>query len=416
MEGLKESINILKDEVAKFNISEHIEQLGSIHRAVYYGDIVKLEELLRRGEDGDDEDGTPFNYTAAHWAAVRCDADILDLLNDFGTNMSAVEGTDLRPLHVAALAGNSAALIWLLENTYDIESTDIYDQTPLHQAALNGCLQAVKILVEYGASMEATDEYGMTPVCLAAARGFSHIVHFLLQEGANPAVRDIDGKTLLHASSAVDDVATIVCLLKTGIYVNAKDNMNSTPLHDAAKNDCCKAIRLLLQSGADKIVRDIDGCTPFDRAKEAGHKKSITLLMDKEEGETVLLKDYVEETECNDMQIDSTTSFVEPDSNFSDIVTENSLLIDSTTTYVDLSDRQMENSDVHTTDKHNDAESNNVMDRENFTVSCNYNNACDYGDDKLNSICCDDSVDEEEPKLQLDFSALTPDDINKIIF
>ncbi|XP_014272199.1 ankyrin repeat, PH and SEC7 domain containing protein secG-like [Halyomorpha halys] len=393
MEGLMEGVDMLKEDITKFDISKHIKQLGPLHRAVVDGDKVKLEEMLRHGEDGDDEDGTPFNYTTAHWAAMKSDDDILELLNDFGTNMSAVDETDMRPLHVAALAGNSVALMWLLENTYDIESTDIYEQTPLHLAALNGRLQAVKILVEHGASMEATDEFGMTPICIAAARGFSHVVHFLLQKGANPVVQDIDGKTLLHASSAVDDVATIVCLLKKRIDPNAKDNMNCTPLHDAAKNGCCKSICELLKNGADKNVTDLDGCTPFYRAKEAGHLKTIALLADKEEDEMAFVEVNVEVTEYNNSQIDSTTNYLEPNINNGHSITP------------------MESSDKK--DNCDDLESNFVIDREIVAINSYCNNACTYVKD--NEIANDDESEDEEG-FKLDFSVLTTDDINKIIF
>ena len=140
------------------------------------------------------------------------------------------------PLHIAAIGGDSATVIILLEAGADIEAGVDGGYTPLHLAALNSNVDAVKTLLNVGADIEARREGGYTlymwpPIWLMPRR----LMRFWRL-----------GQTL------------------------KPEQKTAPPLHFAAGGGKAGTAEALLRAGADAAAVDVNGDTPFDIAQKNG--------------------------------------------------------------------------------------------------------------------------------------------------
>jgi len=137
------------------------------------------------------------------------------------------------PIHVAAAAGDLAAIRAELDKGVDVNAKDNEGRTPLHYAAKYATKQVVELLIPNGADVNAKDEDGWTPLHFAATK---EIVELLINEGAD---------------------------------VNAKNKWGGTPLHAAATNGKKETVELLIAADADVNAKAKDGKTPLDMANGA---------------------------------------------------------------------------------------------------------------------------------------------------
>ena len=137
------------------------------------------------------------------------------------------------PIHVAAAAGDLAAIRAELDKGVDVNAKDNDGRTPLHYAAKYATKQVVELLIPNGADVNAKDEDGWTPLHFAATK---EIVELLINEGAD---------------------------------VNAKNKWGGTPLHAAATNGKKETVELLIAADADVNAKAKDGKTPLDMANGA---------------------------------------------------------------------------------------------------------------------------------------------------
>src|SRR5947207_1513850 len=71
------------------------------------------------------------------------------------------------PLHIAAIRGDVAAIIALLDAGADVQARGEHGYTPLHEAVEQGLIDAVRLLLQRGASLTAKSDDGHTPLLLA---------------------------------------------------------------------------------------------------------------------------------------------------------------------------------------------------------------------------------------------------------
>lgn len=76
------------------------------------------------------------------------------------------QGPGVRALHVAAKAGHTHAIEFLLLNGASLEVTDARGRGPLHYALIHEQLNTTKCLLDKGADVTAADEAGVTPLSL----------------------------------------------------------------------------------------------------------------------------------------------------------------------------------------------------------------------------------------------------------
>lgn len=197
---------------------------GTIHRAVYDGDLKAVQRML------------------------AADKGLLEKqYGKYGT-----------PLHTAAGSGHVEITRFLLQRgaRADTAKTIGENETALMSASVvypkqteAQKLQVVQMLVAKGARVQAKDRLLMTALHYAASKGASRIAAFLVSKGAD---------------------------------INAKTNADMTPLHYAVGYapmgpDAVQTVRLLLAKGADKKVK-FQGQTLVQFAERANRPEMAALL------------------------------------------------------------------------------------------------------------------------------------------
>ena len=167
------------------------------------------------------------------------------------------------PIHVAAAAGDLAAIRAELDKGVDVNAKDNEGRTPLHYAAKYATKQVVELLIPNGADVNAKDEDGWTPLHFAATK---EIVELLINEGADVNAKNKWGGTPLHWAARGGHKEIVELLIAKGANVNAKNDEDGTPLHLAADRGHTEVVELLITKGADVNAKDDEGETPLDQA------------------------------------------------------------------------------------------------------------------------------------------------------
>jgi ankyrin repeat protein len=178
-------------------------------------------------------------------------------------------------LHVAAEAGQTDVMRWLIEHGAPIEAagataTDDYlsGMTPLHVAAAAGQIEAVKVLLDAGANLEGTTEKASlgggptdsayTPLLVAVTEGKKEMVAFLLERGADIEAASTPEVTALSNAAAHGHKELCELLLARGAKLNGKPG--ACPLLAAAGyRGELEIVEFLLERGADVNAGAGDG-------------------------------------------------------------------------------------------------------------------------------------------------------------
>jgi ankyrin repeat protein len=175
-----------------------------------------------------------------------------------------LEGSTL--LHVAAEAGQTGVMRWLIERGAPIHAASatpagwLYDVTPLHVAAAAGQIEAAKVLLAAGAKLEATSQQstptggptraGYTPLLAAAMAGKTEMVEFLLGRGADVEAAATPRATALSVAAAEGHKELCAMLLARGAELNGKPG--ACPLLEAVSGSGdIDVVDFLLQRGAE---------------------------------------------------------------------------------------------------------------------------------------------------------------------
>ncbi|MEP7119260.1 MAG: ankyrin repeat domain-containing protein, partial [Acidobacteriota bacterium] len=158
---------------------------GSVADAVMNGDAAAVRTLLRAGADVNAAQGD--GMTALHWAALKNEPEIAEMLLFAGANHAAVTRLGVyTPLHLAARAGSAPIVAALIAAGADVRVRATTGTTPLMLAAESGVLEAVQHLVTAGADVNALENAkGQSALMFAAAHDRTSVVAFLLAQGAD---------------------------------------------------------------------------------------------------------------------------------------------------------------------------------------------------------------------------------------
>jgi uncharacterized protein len=162
--------------------------------AAQAGDSDAVRSLLKQAADvnASQADG----MTALHWAAMRNDGALAEMLLYAGANVKAsTRINSYTPLLLAAKNGNVEVMDPLIKAGADINGKTSNGTTALMFAAAAGNADAVNVLIDRGADVNAAEPIrGLTAVMFAAASDRAPIVALLAKHGADlrAATRTID--------------------------------------------------------------------------------------------------------------------------------------------------------------------------------------------------------------------------------
>ena len=169
------------------------------------GEGEAVRTLLERGADV--QTARPDGMTALHWAAMRSDLQMAEMLLYAGANVEATTRIGQHtPLHVAGRSGQAPVVQALLEAGADPHAETASGATPLHLAAQAGNAAAVAALLDHGADANAPERtWGQTSLMFAAASNRLGPVNVLMERGADleTATKVVD----LPALDAMDRAA-----------------------------------------------------------------------------------------------------------------------------------------------------------------------------------------------------------------
>ena len=298
-------VRLLLERGANPNIRDDGDDAMPLHFAAENGDMAVVRLLVEHGADPVGA-GTMHELNVLGWAVCwdyAHHADVAAYLLAHGalhTIHTAVALGDVdeirrhaadierpmdhtnrrrRPLHLAVVKKEMAALRTLLELGADTDAEDAAGLTALDQAALDDADDMVQLLLQHGAQLHL-------PAAIALRR--IEDVDRLLR--ADPAALKPGGKfaTLIVRASERGAADVIRALLAAGASVNVHDDATTavddtggyTPLHAAAFNGRIDAIEVLLENHANPNVRDSKYCgTPARWANYAGHPAARDRIM-----------------------------------------------------------------------------------------------------------------------------------------
>ena len=117
--------------------------------AIYHSPLSFIHTLLELGADPNYTHHAGFPSLIAALSTEREDRyELLDLLLSFGADIQQYGYNGYTPLHCAAAADDTRAVVFLLERGADTRSRTLVDDcnTPEEEARLLGCLKALEIL------------------------------------------------------------------------------------------------------------------------------------------------------------------------------------------------------------------------------------------------------------------------------
>lgn len=194
-------------------IHQYIDSLGRnpAHQAALHGKDMVLEWMLGEKmpwrqsvpispEDSDTtarargHDGMTPMHLAVKGRHIKC---VKALLKYHRSTEADIWGR--RPIHLAAVAGDSKIAEMLLGSDPRSEQVDKFGRTPLLLAMLSENMAVAKVLLEKGAKPSAKDHDGATPLMLACRNRQVELVELMLEKyEADVSFQDNDGRTALH--------------------------------------------------------------------------------------------------------------------------------------------------------------------------------------------------------------------------
>jgi serine/threonine-protein phosphatase 6 regulatory ankyrin repeat subunit B len=237
--------------------------------------------------------------TLLHEAARGYHIQIVRTLVDLGTSCDIQDANGRTVLHVSAETGSLEVTKFTVEGqelfygeadleyfvTLDgairkLNQLNVRDKdanTPLHLAAAAGNTSTVRYLLCAGSGLRNCNTRGEYPLTLAARYGRNDTVKLLLQSCSAVNCQEILTSALTGAIVA-GQVDTTALLLRSGTAVSGGEN--EKPIHVASRMGHKEIVSLLLQFGASLTSRTDSGNTALHLASEAGHLSLVKYLVE----------------------------------------------------------------------------------------------------------------------------------------
>ncbi|KAL9703022.1 hypothetical protein quinque_006540 [Culex quinquefasciatus] len=220
-------------------------------------DIAEVAKLLQKGvtPDATNMDG----LTALHQCCIDDNAEMLNLLLDYGANVNAQDSERWTPLHAAATCGHLNLVKILIGRGANLLSVNADGNMPYDicddeealdyieaEMSKRGVTQELidetraatetKMLVDLqetaarqDGDLEVPDSAGATPLHIASANGYTRVVEFLLEQHVATDAVDHDLWTPVHAAACWGHLEVLEMLAQAGADLNAKNKNDETP-------------------------------------------------------------------------------------------------------------------------------------------------------------------------------------------
>ncbi|XP_063924177.1 uncharacterized protein LOC135138192 isoform X2 [Zophobas morio] len=264
------------------------------------GDIETVKQLLKLGAEVNNTDNN--KDSALHYASGSDveNADLINLLISYITNVDVQNKDGLTPLHLACETGKFLTAKILLEHGADGNLVDKYNQNALHYAASeeNQNEELIRLLVNRSVDVNAQDIDGITPLQVACQKCNYVVTKSLLENGANAKVVDMDYRNALHYALSTEkpNEDIIHLLTQNGADVNAKDNDGTTAVHLACRAGNLNILNLLLQNRGELRLLDNDGENVLHYAASQKNRDINLILLLIRNGLSVNSKDNTKTT------------------------------------------------------------------------------------------------------------------------
>ena len=270
-----------------------------IANAAMNGDRESVRALLKKGLDVNEAQGD--GSTALHWAAIKGDAAMAQMLIYAGANVRATTRLGAyTPLYLAAKGGYSDIVAALLAAGADARAVTSNGTTPLMIAAAAGDTKSMTSLIENGAEINARDAAkGETPLMFAAGFDRTEAVKLLLARGADHKAttkvvdlfaltapeeeatqRGQGGNSTRPAASRPADIAGATRAYRYNELISSQGGL--TALLFAARQGYTDTVKALLDGGADINQANAgDSTGPLLMAIINGHFDLATMLIER---------------------------------------------------------------------------------------------------------------------------------------
>jgi hypothetical protein len=168
---------------------------NSFIKAAKFGDVEKVEALLKADPTLINTTDGEIGATALHWALIYGKKEVIKAILAYHPDVNRAEKHNGTPMHWAAHFDDAENVRWLLDRGAKIDHINQYGRTPLLVAARRGCVNVAKLLLQRGADINARVKNGNSALHIAAANGHSEIIDLFIASGLDPNSKNNAGQT-----------------------------------------------------------------------------------------------------------------------------------------------------------------------------------------------------------------------------
>ncbi|XP_061510023.1 protein phosphatase 1 regulatory subunit 12B isoform X2 [Anopheles gambiae] len=240
-------------------------------------DIAEVAKLLQKGvtPDATNMDG----LTALHQCCIDDNAEMLNLLLDYGANVNAQDSERWTPLHAAATCGHLNLVKILIARGANLLAVNADGNMPYDICDDEEALDYIEAeMSKRGVTQELIDE-----TRAATETQMLHDLQDIALQGGDLEIPDPQGATPLHIASANGYTRVVEFLLEHHTSTDAVDNDLWTPVHAAACWGHLEVLEMLAQSGADLNAKNKNDETPSDICEDPEIRERIEQLKTEQE-------------------------------------------------------------------------------------------------------------------------------------